>query len=777
MRDHENPALDTALCLAQALDLPVQVVQVLSERYPYASDRHHTFILEGARDVARALKARGIPYAFHLERPGARTPVLRELAARAHVVVTELMPVAPLTQWTQALAKTVTVIEVDASCIFPMTTGLTRAPTRAFEFRKASAKSALDTLARGYPTFPWNAREAWARAAQDLPFAPVDLQAANLADLVANVDIDHGVAPVPDSTGGSTAGYQRWSTYVEKTLHRYAATRNDPLADTTSRMSAYLHYGQVSPFRIAGDLYARRDANPGAEKLLDELLIWRELAYHHAFHAADHAQISSLPAWAQATLKEHETDRRSSLPSWAQLSVADTEDPLWNACQQSLLAHGELHNNVRMTWGKRLLGWTENAEDALALLLDLNHRYALDGRDPASYAGIRWCFGAFDRPFSPETSVLGTVRPRPSEVHAERLSVPAFTAFVRRSPFSRTPRVAIVGSGVAGLAAAQTLQNHNVEVVVFDKGRRPGGRLVSRELLGVPFDYGAQYITAKSASFRQLVNALVWEEQLSVWSPRTVRLVGDTVITAGAESRTSSPWYIAPRGFSGLAARLAEGLDVRQSRHIASCTRADARGRWQLAFADGAMEEADALLLTVPGPQLSPILGRQVDVPYAYAPCWSLSLGFDVPLPVPFDAAHVDGSDLLWICRENNKPGRDSTVADVWTLHASTAFSQSMLDADPDTAKERMIRAFFELPSFRAHHRVTIVGSHLHKWRYARAVAEPVQPSTEARYQDGLGLAGDSLGGPRVESAYLSGVALAGSMLRTLAAEGAGPRR
>ena len=96
VRCHENPALDAAVAAANALGTRVLVYHAVSERYPFASDRHHTFILEGARDVARGLRRRGIAYALHVERPGARGPCLRLLAERAALVVTEEAPVPPL---------------------------------------------------------------------------------------------------------------------------------------------------------------------------------------------------------------------------------------------------------------------------------------------------------------------------------------------------------------------------------------------------------------------------------------------------------------------------------------------------------------------------------------------------------------------------------------------------------------------------------------------------------------------------------------------------------
>ena len=94
----------------------------------------------------------------------------------------------------------------------------------------------------------------------------------------AALPVDHGVAPVPDTRGGTAAGYGRWREFVSTgRLDRYAAKRNDASIDGVSRMSAYFHYGMVSTFRIVRECVAR--GGDGADKYLDELLVWRELAY------------------------------------------------------------------------------------------------------------------------------------------------------------------------------------------------------------------------------------------------------------------------------------------------------------------------------------------------------------------------------------------------------------------------------------------------------------------------------------------------------------------
>ncbi|KAK3283224.1 hypothetical protein CYMTET_9069, partial [Cymbomonas tetramitiformis] len=93
----------------------------------------------------------------------------------------------------------------------------------------------------------------------------------------------------------------------------------------------------------------------------------------------------------------------------------------WDAAQRCLVKHGELHNNMRMTWGKAFLQWTPDPETAIAWALELNHRYALDGCDPASYGGVLWCFGAFDGPKGAEgTPIIGKLRSRKTSKHSKQ---------------------------------------------------------------------------------------------------------------------------------------------------------------------------------------------------------------------------------------------------------------------------------------------------------------------------------------------------------------------
>jgi deoxyribodipyrimidine photo-lyase len=178
--------------------------------------------------------------------------------------------------------------------------------------------------------------------------------------------------------------------------------------DGTSGLSPYLHFGQISPVEVAWR--AAQVGGPGAQAFLEELIVRRELAVNFVFYNPNYDRFEGLPAWAKETLRQHASDPRPARYTLEELEEARTEDPLWNAAQTELIRTGKIHGYMRMYWGKGFLRWTEDPEKAFRFALHLNNKYALDGRDPSSYAGVGWCFGLHDRPF-PERPIFGKVRP------------------------------------------------------------------------------------------------------------------------------------------------------------------------------------------------------------------------------------------------------------------------------------------------------------------------------------------------------------------------------
>lgn len=763
LRAHENPALDVALCLARMLDLSIFVYQGLSERHRFASDRHHAFILQGARDAHAELRERGIGSVLHVERPGHRGPHLRTLTQQAAILVTEDLPVEPVRSWVQRLSKVTTtpLWLVDTACIAPMRL-VGRAYDRAFAYRDATRDLYDKRLTLLWPEQP-NPGEVY--LPDDLPFEPVDPEAMDIPLLLGECDIDHTIGPIPHTAGGSRAGYARWEEFKQQRLRHYARDRNDALRDGVSRMSAYLHYGMVSPFRLARE--AAAIPGPGSEKYLDELLIWRELAYAFCLYRPDHEELSALPRWAVATLAEHEQDTRSALFDWETLARARTGDPLWDAAQMSLMRQGELHNNVRMTWGKAFLPWAPDACTALSLMIDLNHRYALDGRSPASYGGLLWCMGQFDRPHTPGQAITGTVRSRPIAEHMARLNPEQYLAVTTRPWHAAMPSVAVIGSGLSGLIAARTLADHGIPVTVFDKGRGPGGRAATREVdADLAFDHGAQYFTVHDAIFRRHVQA--WEQQGHVgeWTGRIIKL------RQGREESTSPHTrYVGIPGMKSVGQHLARDLTLKRETRIASCTRTGST--WALTGDHGeSLGSFDYLISTVPSPQVSELL---LDHPFAeraaripMTPCWAVMVAFEERLPVDWDGAFVHDSPLGWVARNSSKPGRPAG-RDCWVLHATAAWSAEHLEEPKEVVLEALLKAFATntgVPLPKAVH------TDAHRWRYSLGLTNPGQGYWLDR-QQGCVVAGDWLAGGRIEGAFLAGSAAAGAVLREIGIPGA----
>ena len=150
-----------------------------------------------------------------------------------------------------------------------------------------------------------------------------------------------------------------------------------------------------------------------AESFVDELVTWREVGWGFCYHEAEYDSYESLPGWAVETLEEHADDEREHLYTFEELDEARTHDEIWNAAQRQLVHDGVIHNYLRMLWGKNILAWSEHPREALDTMIELNNRYALDGRDPNSYSGIFWVLGRFDRGW-PEREVFGKVRPMTS---------------------------------------------------------------------------------------------------------------------------------------------------------------------------------------------------------------------------------------------------------------------------------------------------------------------------------------------------------------------------
>lgn len=401
-----NPALAFASSLANSLELPVLCCEELDCAWPAANDRLFTFALEGAAETGRALRKLGVGYVLHLRRrPAEPAGAVERLAQDAAALVTDDYPtrVPARNPAPPPAGFGLPCYAVDASCIVPMS----RFPKR--EYAAYTLRPKLKKLLPRYLKPPEEVRPArrWRGPAPDIH---TEVTPAAIPALVDSCEIDHSVPPSVDFRGGRRAAEQRLYYFLRCNLKRYARYARQPSERATSELSPYLVFGHISALEVA--LRVREWAAEHkliADEFLEELIVRRELAFNFARHAQPPDSLEHLPDWARKTLRRHGRDRRDPVYAHDDFVHARTHDALWNAAQQEMLRRGKIHGYYRMYWGKKILEWSPTPDEALRTMVAIHERYALDGRDPNTYANILWCFGLHDRPW-PERRILGTVR-------------------------------------------------------------------------------------------------------------------------------------------------------------------------------------------------------------------------------------------------------------------------------------------------------------------------------------------------------------------------------
>ena len=316
-------------------------------------------------------------------------------------------------------------------------------------------------------------------------------------------------------------------------------------------------------------------------------------------------------------------------------------------------------------------------------------------------------------------------------------------------------RLAIVGAGMAGLACGARLQALGLSPVLFDKGRGPAGRMASRRIttpLGeAAFDMGAQFFTVRDRAFAQQVNAWAAAGLVKPWPE------------AGPGMWVGAPTMSAP-----LKA-MAAGLDVRWGALVGGVSRE--AGQWRLHVRDADEGPFDAVVVALPAEQAMPLLAlNDIDFMSRSArsvsqPCWTGLFAFDAPLETPSPVLR-DGRVLAWAARNTSKPDRAGPEA--WVAQAQPDWSQAHLEQAPDTVASALLAELFQMTGARAR---APIAAHAHRWRFAKSLGLGLGPLWSPDL--GLGVCGDWLIAPRIESAWLSGRHLAESIFQAAAANDA----
>jgi len=408
-RFEENWALRYATLEANRLGKPVVIYQGLNPHYEHASDRIHAMIVGNAVELNRRAESLGYTYLFHLRHQVAGdNRVIDRLARRATLVVTDAFPTAGIDERSARVAARLPcrMVAVESHAVVP---------AAAFQKEEWAARTIRPKIAklRDFslePVLDEPPRVQLSPALrQSLDIDALPLATIDVAIEVARCDIDHSVPAVPQVQPGLSAARTRLLAFCADALPHYAERRNDPGdPDGSSRLSPYLHFGQISAAEVARTV-GEHGEPAEVDKFYDELLTWRELALNFCTRNRRFATLDGLPNWVRENMVRHAADPRDYVYDLATFEAAATHHPLWNAAQRELVATGSIHNVMRMYWGKYIVLWSATFADALQIMITLNNKYGLDGRDPSSYAGIQWCLGKFDRPWT-RRPVLGTIR-------------------------------------------------------------------------------------------------------------------------------------------------------------------------------------------------------------------------------------------------------------------------------------------------------------------------------------------------------------------------------
>lgn len=306
-------------------------------------------------------------------------------------------------------------------------------------------------------------------------------------------------------------------------------------------------------------------------------------------------------------------------------------------------------------------------------------------------------------------------------------------------------RIGIVGAGIAGLACAEQLRGIG-DIVLFDKGRRPGGRLATVTIGNASWDLGAPSFTARDPRFRAEV--MRWRE-------------------AGWVAR----WDDGPRnalvGIPSMASLVAEqsrGLDVRFGFSVQSLVTTD--GGWVIEGERCQAGPFDGVVVAVPAEQAAPLLALHDLKAARHAasvrsfPCWAVMVEFCRPLK-PSGHLATDAGIFSVIANNRSKPGRGE--AECWVLHASAQWSQKHLESSADNVAIQLLAELAETigTDLPAH---TFIKAH--RWRFSRPCGQSDQVIWNSSL--GLGACGDWCAEPTVEGAWLSGIQLAERMRETL---------
>lgn len=398
-----NHALAYSIEMANRLDKELIVYFSITDNFPEANERHYYFMLEGLVELKKKLSDNNI---YLLIEKNNIIDGVNEISKGAVSVITDRGYLKIQKKWRNQISKKIncSFIEVESDVIVPVDVASQKEEYAAYTFRRK-----INVFKSEYIN-EFNMPKLDSEKFILNTSKEINLNNRNeIGKVIEKLNIDHSIKKSKEYLGGYAEANKLLKDFIENKIDHYSEDSNDPTKNINSHLSPYLHFGQISPMEIVNEVL--KIESIGKEDFLEQLIVRRELAFNFINQNNNYNKKIKdfLPNWAIKTMDEHKNDKREYNYTLKEFEAAKTHDEFWNAAQIELVKTGLMHNYMRMYWGKKVIEWTNNYQEAFDILVYLNNKYALDGRDPNSFTGIAWCFGKHDRAWK-ERKIFGKLR-------------------------------------------------------------------------------------------------------------------------------------------------------------------------------------------------------------------------------------------------------------------------------------------------------------------------------------------------------------------------------
>lgn len=403
-----NHALEHAINVANANNLPLLVFFGLTSDYHEANQRHYRFLLEGLKEVKENLEKLNISFVIKYGIPSKTIiPLLKD----ANSLIMDKGYLRLQRKWREDVLDemenndfNIDIYIVDTDLIVPVEVASNKTEYGAYTLRPKIKKKLeqfldFDGLSKIKNTSRIN--------------IPSDDKLEDIDKTIKRLGLSNTLKPSDYYRGGYSKASKLLNEFISIKINHYLES-NDPSLDYTSTLSPYLHFGQISSLeiydRLSKYLKEGKIEKECFDAFTEQLIVRRELAFNYVYYRKGYDEFENMSEpWAYRTMRDHKNDKRHYTYSLKDIESYKTHDPYFNAAMKEMVVTGYMHNYMRMYWAKKIIEWTPSFKEAYERILYLNNKYLIDGRDPNSYAGVAWCFGKHDRAWT-EREIFGKLR-------------------------------------------------------------------------------------------------------------------------------------------------------------------------------------------------------------------------------------------------------------------------------------------------------------------------------------------------------------------------------